>query len=236
MPDTQFEFEPTRSFAYRFVRYTVLPLVDEQVKQLGDEAFLLRDIAWPIINDLLTPEQQAIRIARAQAPGDDSLGSIVRYYVNFLSKNLGRYESLGNGRFRVHAPNISEASISEAALVDAAIESNDEEANEFGGWIYAFSFPSIVKAVEAFPIKIGKTVGSVEDRVSDQVKGSAAFEQPIILGRWQVRRVGPSEMAVHNILKARNKWRENAPGREWFDTTLIEVESIIQFVNGDAIG
>ena len=226
MPDTTPPFEPTRSFAYRFVRYTVLPEVTKEVAGLGEESFLLRDVAWPIIDRLLTPTQQAVRLPRAQSAGDDSLSSIVRFYVNFLAKELDLYKSMGKGYFRVH----SEADISEDDLVDEAIESGDEVASEFDGWIYAFSFPTIVKAAGVFPIKVGKTVGDVESRVSEQVKGSASFEQPVILGRWQVKRIGPTELAIHNVLKARSKWRETAPGREWFDTTLAEVGSIITFV------
>lgn len=225
----QDSFEPTRSFGYRFVRYTVLPEVAKEVAALGDEPFLLREIAWPIIDRLLTKEQQAVRVPRAQSEGDDSMSSIVRFYVNFLAKGLDLYQSQGKGYFRAY----TEADISEDALVDAAIESGDEEAGEFDGWIYAFSFPSIIKNGGPFPIKIGKTVGDVGVRVAEQVKGSASFEQPSILGRWQVKRVGPSELAIHNVLKARSKWREDAPGREWFNTTVAEVESIISFVNSD---
>jgi hypothetical protein len=227
MPD----FEPTRSFAYRFVRYTVLPEVANEVAALGDEPFLLREIAWPIIDRLLTEEQQAVRVLRAQSEGDDSMSSIVRFYVSFLAKGLNLFQKLGGGYFRAH----TEADISEDELVDAAIESGDEEASEFEGWIYAFSFPSIVKTNGVFPIKVGKTVGDVEKRVADQVRGAASFEQPIILGRWQVKRVGPSELAIHNVLKARSKWRENAPGTEWFDSTVSEIESIINFVSSEAI-
>jgi hypothetical protein len=36
------------------------------------------------------------------------------------------------------------------------------------------------------------------------------------------------------VLKARGKWRENAPGKEWFDTTISEIEEIIQFVTKSA--
>ncbi|OGT26375.1 MAG: hypothetical protein A3K00_08205 [Gallionellales bacterium RIFOXYD2_FULL_52_7] len=227
MNDSQPDFEPTRSFAYRFVRYTVLPEVTKEVAKLGEAKFLLREIAWPIIDHLLTKEQQAVRVLKAKSEGDDSMSSIVRFYVNFLAKGLDLYESLGEGYFRAY----TESEISEDDMVDAAIDSGDEEASEFEGWIYAFSFPSIVKTDGAFPIKVGKTVGDVGKRVADQVKGSATFEQPVILGRWQVKRVGPSELAIHNVLKARSKWRENAPGTEWFDSTVAEVESIIDFVS-----
>jgi hypothetical protein len=226
MQESTLSFEPSRSFAYRFVRYTVLPEVDHEVANYGEEPFLLREIAWPIIDRLLTKDQQSIRVPKSQSVGDDNMGSIVRFYVNFLAKELEHYESLGKGFFRA----LSGADISDAELVDAAIESGDAAAGEFDGWIYAFSFPAIVKSSGAFPIKIGRTVGDVESRVADQVKGSASFENPIILGRWEVNHVGPTELAMHNVLKARGKWREDAPGREWFDTTLAEIKSIIDFV------
>ena len=223
-------FEPTRSFAYRFVRYTVLPEVSAQVAALGnDEPFLLRDVARPIIDRLLTKEQQAVRVARSQSEGDDSLGAILRFYVYFLAKELGLFVSMGKGYFRVR----TDADVSDSQLVDAALEGGDEEAGDFDGWIYAFSFPSIVRTSGVFPIKIGRTVGDVDARVADQVKGSAAFEEPVILFRQQVKRVGPTELAIHNVLKARDKWRETAPGREWFNTTVSEVQSIVQFVLTD---
>ncbi len=204
----------------------MLPEVTKQVAVLGDEQFLLRDVSRPIIDRLLTKKQQDVRIPKAQSDGDDSMAVIVRFYVNFIAKRLDLYQSLGGGYFRAH----TDSDISEDELVDAAVESGDEEADEFDGWIYAFTFPSIAKTSGVFPIKIGRTVGDVETRVNEQVKGASSFEQPVILGRWQVKRVVPSELAIHNVLKARSKWRENAPGHEWFDTTIKEIESIIEFV------
>jgi hypothetical protein len=230
MDDKNREFEASRSFGYRFVRYTVLPEVVNEVSSRGNDPFLLREVAWPIIDRYLTKEQQALRIPKAKAAGDDSMGSIVRFYVSFLTKELNLFVPIGKGYYRPY----SEEDISEDELVDAAIEEGDEDAAETGGWIYAFSFPLILKKDQPFPIKIGKTVGDVEARVTDQVKGSASFEQPTVLGRWQAKRVGPTELAIHNVLKARGKWRENAPGKEWFDTTLTEIEAIIRFVCSDA--
>jgi hypothetical protein len=111
-----------------------------------------------------------------------------------------------------------------------AIADGDVEAVEFDGWVYAFSFPALVREDAPFPIKIGMTTGAVEERVAFQCRGSATFDNPVILGRWQVNRVGATEKAAHNVLKARGRWRENIPGIEWFNTTVSEVESIIAFV------
>lgn len=228
MSEVQMEFEPTRSFGYRFTRYIVLPEVDKEVVKKGGETFLLREIAWPIIDRMLTSEQQAIEVPRASGVGSDSMGSIVRFYVGFLTRGLKKYEVLGKGLFRA----FSEEEVSEEALNVEEISSDDEEIDEAEGWIYAFTFPSIKKVTGDFPIKVGRTSGNVEERIAAQTKGSAAFEKAETLGSWKVKRTIYVELAIHNVLKAREKWREQAPGKEWFDTSRGEIESIIHFVDG----
>ena len=64
----------------------------------------------------------------------------------------------------------------------------------------------------------------------DAYRGSGFFEKPEILDRWQVGRVAEVEDAIHAILKARGRWREEAPGDEWFNTTIEEVRQIIGFI------
>lgn len=221
------EFEPSRSFAYRFSRYVILPELQQMPETQSGEPFLLRELAWPLIDKHLTPEQQTIRVKKARSDVEESMGQIIRFYIPFLVKELGIFIKLGKGLFRAQ----TEADVSDEDLADAAIDADDEAADDFEGYIYAFSFPSIVKD-SVFPIKVGKTTGDVESRVADQCKASASFEQPIVLGSWPVKRVGPTESAIHNILKARGKHREDAPGREWFNTTVAEVMEIIDFVVG----
>ena len=220
-----FDFEPSRSFAYRFSRYAVIPELEQLPETQSGQPFLLRELAWPIIDRLLTPEQQWVHVKKAQSDAEETMGQIVRFYVPFLVNTLGVFEKLGKGYFRAQ----TEAEVSDAELEDAALDEGDEAADDLGGYIYAFSFPSIVKE-GVFPIKIGKTIGDVHARVIDQCKGSATFEQPTVLGSWPVKRVGPTELAVHNVLKARGKHREEAPGREWFNTTVSEVNAIIEYV------
>ena len=102
----------------------------------------------------------------------------------------------------------------------------------FNGWIYAFTFPAIKTVQKPFPIKVGLTTAAdVDTRVFGQCKGSGFFEKPEILGRWQVKRVGQVEDAIHAVLKARGRWKEDAPGDEWFITTIDEVQSIVSFIN-----
>jgi hypothetical protein len=221
------EFEPTRSYAYKFARYEILPELQKLPGAQSGETFRLLELAWPLIDARLSLQQQAIEIKKAKSDATDSMGKIVRFFVRTLIDELGIFVSDGNGYY--HAAIVTDTS--DTNIDDEVIEEGGDEADAYGGMIYAFSFPTIIKD-GAFPIKVGKTTGDVQARVNDQCKGSATFEQPVVLGSWQVKRVGPTELAIHNTLKARGKHRENAPGKEWFDTTIPEVKAILDFVVG----
>ncbi|QKV53319.1 GIY-YIG nuclease family protein [Comamonas antarctica] len=219
-------FEPTRSFCYKFGRYTVIPEIEAMAELATGVDFRLKDLAQLVINKYLTPEQQQIRLKKAHSEKTDAVHSIVKFFVSFITMEQELFVSQGKGIFRAKTEeDIDDDDVEEAALIDG-----DEEAAEFEGWVYAFTFPILQRQDAPFPIKIGKTLKDVEDRVAQQCKGSASFDNPVILGKWQVNRVGHTELAVHNVLKARGKWRENVPGVEWFDTTIGEIESILNFV------
>jgi len=226
----ELQFEPTRSFCYQFGRYTVLAEVQLMPEVISGNEFRLTDLAQRVIDKYLTPEQQQFKVKKAQSDRLEPIHSIVKFFVSFIAKEQETFIRIGDGIYRCKtAEDISDVELEESALADG-----DDESAEFEGWIYAFSFPMLVRTNAPFPIKIGKTIADVDGRVAQQCKGSASFDMPIILGRWQVNRVGPTELAIHNVLKARGKWRENAPGIEWFDTTVAEVNSILEFVSSSA--
>lgn len=219
-------FEPTRSAAYRLARYTILPELCIKAEEFGDQPFLLREVALPLIDAHVPPEYRDVYLPFAKAEGGEKFMQTVKWYVGYLAKELHELESLGRGYYRQK----TEADIDDDAVAESALEEGDEEAGEFDGWIYAFSFPAIVKDGQAFPIKVGKTVKDVDARIQEQAKGSAMFERPMVLGQWKVARVGPTEQAIHNVLKARSQWLEDAPGREWFRATIADIEKIIDFI------
>ncbi|MDM0018366.1 GIY-YIG nuclease family protein [Variovorax saccharolyticus] len=221
-----FVFEPTRSFCYKFGRYTVIPEVEAMPEVSNGVEFRLKDLAQLVIDKYLTEDQQQLRIKKAHSDRTDPIHSIVKFFVAFLVMEQELFVPFGKGIFRAKTA----ADITDDEIEEAALEEGDDEAAEFEGWIYAFSFPVLVRQDEPFPIKVGKTLNDVAGRVAQQCKGAASFDNPVILGRWQVNRVGHTELAVHNVLKARGKWRENVPGIEWFDTTPAEVEAILGFV------
>lgn len=227
MAQLPFDFEPTRSFCYKFGRYIVLKEVQAMSEVASGNSFRLTDLTQVVISKYLTAEQQQIKIKKAQSDRQEPVHSIIKFFASFIAKEQETFVRLGDGFYRTRtAEDISDVELEESALADG-----EEEAAEFEGWIYAFTFPSLIRSAEPFPVKIGKTVGVVEDRVMQQCKGSASFDNPQILGKWRVNRVGPTELATHNVLKARGKWRENVPGVEWFNTTVSEIEQILKFIN-----
>jgi T5orf172 domain len=52
---------------------------------------------------------------------------------------------------------------------------------------------------------------------------------PVLLRTWQVQRVAAVEDAIHSTLEARGV-KSQAPGAEWFEPTLEEIEAIVKFV------
>jgi hypothetical protein len=160
------------------------------------------------------------------------VASSVKFYIPFIAENTGQLINLTGGMFRLPtAEDVDEDEV-EAEAVDAATADGVDEGTDFSGWIYAFSFPMLVRDDGPFPIKIGKTSGDVTARVTTQCRQSASFEMPVVLASWKVKRMTPTELAIHNVLKARGKWREKAPGTEWFDSTTAEVDAIVAFVAG----
>lgn len=220
-------FEPTRSFCYRFGRYTILVEVQKLPEVTSGDEFQLSDLVQHVMDKYLTQEQQQVRIKKAKSGKTDAVHTIVKFFTSFVAKQNDIFVRVGEGVYRAKTAE----DISDEELEEVALEEGDEEAAEFEGWIYAFSFPALVSTTGPFPLKIGKTISDVDNRVAVQCKGSAAFDNPVILGRWQVNRVGPTELATHNILKARGKWRENVPGVEWFNTTPDEVRAILAFIS-----
>lgn len=214
-------FEPTRSYVYNAARYELLPKIEEIARGFGDEPFLLRDITKRLLVETYTQEQLDTRVKKAKSDATEKISTIFGFYVPFLAENLRVFENVGGGLFKNYS---LDEELAEADAVATDIASNDS------GIIYAYSFPSIIKTESKFPIKVGlTTTGDAEARVMQQCKQTCCFEYPVILKTWEVQRVAVMEDAIHSILEARG-FKRKAPGTEWFDTTIVEVESILNFI------
>ena len=228
MQQPQKPFEATSSWCYHFARYEALPTILSKLEVAAGEVILLRDYTQSVLDECLTPDQQNLTYKRANSDGDVKIKSSVKYFVAFMAAETGEMMNLGKGNFqKILATSQAVVDAAEDAAIDDAEPDAVEDEDDLKGWVYAFTFPLIQKADTPFPIKIGKARLDVFARVTAQCKGSATFEQPMILGQWEVPRMSHAESAIHAVLKAKGKWREGVPGIEWFNTTLQEIDSIV---------
>jgi hypothetical protein len=218
------EYTVSNGFGYRFSRYLLLPRIAESEEFKSGQPFQLSPMIKAITNEYLTQqEQQATYIRRNGAP--ESVSDAIRWYVRYVGKEINAIEVVERGWYRMPS--------GEQAVGNGDDEIDEEIAYEAGpttdGWIYAFTFPELIKD-DSFPIKIGMTIRDVEERVADQCKGSAIFSSPKILKSWSVHKVSLTERTVHGLLKLSGKWKSDAPGSEWFVTTLAEIDRILGIV------
>lgn len=231
MATSETPFQATSSWCYNFARYEALPEILVMPEVVTGDIVRLRDYTQMVLDKYLTLEEQNLTYQQARAGGEVRIKSAVKYFVAYMAAETGAMLKLGKGSFRkVTAIPQDEVDAVEAAAIDDAEPDSVAQEDDLKGWIYAFTFPMIEKPDDPFPIKIGKASGDVTARVNAQCKGSATFQQPKILGQWSVKRMSQTEAAVHAVLKARGKWRDTAPGVEWFETTPSEVEGIVDFV------
>ncbi|HCY17124.1 MAG: hypothetical protein A2Z93_00355 [Curvibacter sp. GWA2_64_110] len=210
------------SAAYRLASQVVIPRLKVEVfPKKGSEPFSLRDEIYAILDDEVkkgTITQADLEsISRVDSKGVKStLMSQTRYFVLHILKGSGTLMSSDTrGMF---------------ILTDAANLEEEEEEDEVDGAvtvgsIYAYTFPSLNGTM----IKIGKASGNVEDRINQQL-GTANPEAPQILKIWSSIDADAYETAIHGVLKARGRWVNAPRAKEWFRTTVQEVDAIIQFV------
>lgn len=231
MKPLPFPFEPNASFCYRFARYHLLPEIAGEPEAATGEPFKLNNVVSRLLPHYFTEEQMALAYPARDVEGKhNSVGSAIRFFTSLRAKR-GRESPFvwvgQSGLYRLK----TDKEVTIEATEDEDEEIEEQIDAEFNGWIYAFTFPVLKKEGVPFPIKVGRTTAvDVETRVYGQCKGAAFFEKPEILGNWKVRRVAQVEDAIHAVLKARGKRKEDAPGDEWFITTMGEVESVLSFI------
>ena len=218
------EYTVSSRFSYRFSRYLVLPRITESEEFKGGQPFQLSPMIQEITNDYLTPEEQQASYLRPNGRHESVFDSI-RWYVRFVGRENNIIEFVERGWYRM--PSGEQAADNNDDGIDEEIA--EEAGPTTDGWIYAFTFPELIRN-EPFPIKIGMTIRDVEERVADQCKGSAMFSTPKILKSWGVQKVSLTERTVQNLLKLSGQWKSEAPGSEWFVTTLAEIERVMGIV------
>lgn len=218
------EYAVSSRFAYRFSRYLVLPRITESEGFRSGQPFHLLPMIRAITNEYLTQEEQQATYERPNGKLE-SVFDAIRWYVPYVGRESEIIERVEPGWYRM--PTGEQVADNGGDGIDEEIAEDSGPATE--GWIYAFTFPELIKD-ESFPIKVGMTIRDVDERVADQCKGSAIFSRPTILKSWQVQKVSLTERTVQNLLKLSGQWKSEAPGVEWFVTTLAEIERVIGIV------
>lgn len=99
--------------------------------------------------------------------------------------------------------------------------------------VYVYYFPAYRDQAaylnrETWPMKVGMTVSELKPRIRDQV-GTAMPERPIVGLIYRTPAASNAEKLLHSTLEARGRRLVDAPGKEWFMTSLNEVREILEF-------
>ena len=103
--------------------------------------------------------------------------------------------------------------------------------------VYVYYYDTYKKYAETcgysiWECKIGRTDKDPLQRIFGQA-GTCYPELPHIALIIKCSNSLQLESALHNILKLRNRWIENAPGTEWFLTSPAEAESFYHMIVGE---
>lgn len=71
--------------------------------------------------------------------------------------------------------------------------------------------------------KIGRSRDAANVRLSDKSLMEKGLEYGLVIHCNDAKHV---EGAIHAVLKARGRWKQDMPGKEWFNTSPEEVENI----------
>ncbi len=100
--------------------------------------------------------------------------------------------------------------------------------------VYVYYYPvykkyALMHRQKCWYCKVGMTTKTVWDRIYPQ--SSTGFpEEPVVALIIRCFDAHKWEQTIHNILKMKNKWIKNAPGKEWFITSPSEVKSIYESI------
>lgn len=108
--------------------------------------------------------------------------------------------------------------------------SADREIGKGAVSVYVFYYDSYKKLAEiagktTWPCKIGRTDRDPVTRAFGQ-SGTSYPEFPHIALIINCDDSAVLEKALHSVLQLQGKWIDNAPGKEWFDTSPEEVEAL----------
>lgn len=162
-------------------------------------------------------------------------------YINVFKKSAQRLkdkgiENIGYGVWRL---------CYEAKAVDEIIPKQQQEQFSFrvdkeigngNSSIYVYYYDSykelaVIKGTNSWECKIGRTDVEPIGRILSQA-GTCYPELPHIALIVYCDDSALLEKTIHNILKMKQKWIPDAPGKEWFNTSPEEIEELYYSIFG----
>ena len=162
-------------------------------------------------------------------------------YVSVFKKACQNLSSsglsnIGYGTWRLNYE-IPEVEVIEEKIRDTVEYAADKTIGAGYSAVYVYYYDTYKKYAEAcghsiWECKIGRTDKDPLQRIFGQA-GTCYPELPHIALIIKCSNSLQLEAALHNILKLRNRWIENAPGTEWFLTSPAEIESVYHIIVGE---
>jgi hypothetical protein len=112
--------------------------------------------------------------------------------------------------------------------IEEGVEDVEKDALDTSGHVYAYSYAPLPGR-----IKIGSTTGDVRARLDQQMRGTSMpirDDELVLHSTWKVADARKMEQAIHAMLKVRGRHMVGVGGVEWFETTVEEIQSIVDFV------
>ncbi|NCQ79457.1 MAG: GIY-YIG nuclease family protein [Microcystis aeruginosa W13-15] len=164
-----------------------------------------------------------------------------------VKKALARLQAKGHasnksyGFWELHKSDSPEIKESEEETTEVIIDDipTHEIYGEGKNAVYLYYFNnyksfSLMKGESNWPCKIGRTDRDPLIRILSQ-SSTALPEKPTIEFIIKTEDSALLETMIHSILKVRNRYIQDSPGTEWFNTNPTEVLEIIHFVNNNIL-
>ena len=162
-------------------------------------------------------------------------------YVSVFKKACQNLSSsglsnIGYGTWRLNYE-IPDVEVIKEEVRDTVEYAADKTIGSGDNSVYVYYYDTYKKYAETcgysiWECKIGRTDKDPLQRIFGQA-GTCYPELPHIALIIKCSNSLQLESALHNILKLRNRWIENAPGTEWFLTSPAEVESLYHVIVGE---
>lgn len=175
-----------------------------------------------------------------KAPEAQDFSRLVKKALSNLAEH-GHAENRAYGIWRVDQtdqPSVAELEINEeqVAIEDIPTHRTFGEGN-FAVYCYYFDNYrklAVLEGKRIWPCKIGRTDRDPLIRVLSQAS-TALPERPIIDFVIKTKDSSLLEVAIHSILKLKNRHIVESPGSEWFNTSPDEVLEILKSINEEIL-